>query len=145
MSSICIKMLVFVITFDMLLLIIEARFHNHHHKKHKHAHPISQISLPPASAPGPSPTDSPAVECPYNNSKGVFDVRAFGAVGDGVTDDTVAVKTAWDAACHTESGVLLVPNGYSFMIQSTIFLGPCQGGLIFQVFICLFDMSTYFL
>ncbi|PSS06072.1 Polygalacturonase [Actinidia chinensis var. chinensis] len=57
----------------------------------------------------------------------------FGAVGDGITDDTDAFKTVWDTACQVESGVLLVPNGYSFMIQSTIFTGPCQSGFVFQV------------
>ncbi|GFZ04485.1 pectin lyase-like superfamily protein [Actinidia rufa] len=57
----------------------------------------------------------------------------FRAMGDGITDDTDAFKTAWDTACQVESGVLLVPNGYSFMIQSTIFTGPCQSGFVFQV------------
>ncbi|THG12301.1 hypothetical protein TEA_001488 [Camellia sinensis var. sinensis] len=36
-------------------------------------------------------------------------------------------------ACLYESGVLLVPFSYSFMIQSTIFTGPCQSGFVFQV------------
>lgn len=74
---------------------------------------------------------------PYINT-GVFDVRRFGAVGDGTADDTEAFKTAWDAACLFESGVLLVPKGYTFMIQSTIFTGPCKGGLVFQVDILFF-------
>ncbi|KAL3725238.1 hypothetical protein ACJRO7_030274 [Eucalyptus globulus] len=41
----------------------------------------------------------------------------------------------WDAACSSqvESPVLYVPSGYSFMVQSTIFTGPCQGGIVFQV------------
>uniref|UniRef100_A0A5B7BSG7 Polygalacturonase n=1 Tax=Davidia involucrata TaxID=16924 RepID=A0A5B7BSG7_DAVIN len=57
----------------------------------------------------------------------------FGAAGDGITDDTAAFKAAWDAVCQVDSGVLLVPYGYSFMIQSTIFTGPCQTGFVFQV------------
>lgn len=134
MVSICMKLLVFVISFHLLIVVTIARFHYHPHKKHKHSHPISQISLPPAPAPGLSPaSQSPDAEYPYNSTTTVFNVRKFGAVGDGVTDDTVPVKTAWDAACQVESGVLLLPYGYSFMIQSTIFTGPCQGGLIFQV------------
>ncbi|KAI5565017.1 hypothetical protein BDE02_14G096300 [Populus trichocarpa] len=41
---------------------------------------------------------------------------------------------AWDAACNQDdSAVILVPYGFEFMIQSTIFTGPCQGGLVFQV------------
>ncbi|GMP33417.1 hypothetical protein CsSME_00006743 [Camellia sinensis var. sinensis] len=35
--------------------------------------------------------------------------------------------------CLFESAVLLVPYRYSFMIQSTIFTGPCQSGFVFQV------------
>ncbi|KAK4482132.1 hypothetical protein RD792_009272 [Penstemon davidsonii] len=69
-----------------------------------------------------------------------FDVRMFGAVGDGETDDTEAFKTAWDTACTTQTTtttsthvVLLVPYGYTFMIQSTIFTGPCQTNFVFQV------------
>ncbi|KAJ8623486.1 hypothetical protein MRB53_032015 [Persea americana] len=67
------------------------------------------------------------------NSTSIFDVRSFGAIGDAVTDDTQAFKSAWEAACQVESGILLVPNGYSFMIQSMIFAGPCQNGFTFQV------------
>uniref|UniRef100_A0A5B6YUD9 Polygalacturonase n=1 Tax=Davidia involucrata TaxID=16924 RepID=A0A5B6YUD9_DAVIN len=41
---------------------------------------------------------------------------------------------AWDVACQAEeSAILLVPNPYSFMIQSTIFTGPCKNGLVFQI------------
>ncbi|CAL5443457.1 unnamed protein product [Camellia sinensis] len=69
----------------------------------------------------------------YNSSTGIFYVRKLDAVGDGITDDTEAFKTAWDMACLFESGVLLVPYSYSLMIQSTIFTGPCQSGFVFQV------------
>ncbi|KAI9182071.1 hypothetical protein LWI28_021763 [Acer negundo] len=104
------------------------------------AHPPNHARAPPPSNPpsneddeynstgAPSPSPSPAY--PAN----VFDVRKFGAVGDGITDDTEAFKMAWDSACQEEdSAVLLVPYGSSFMIQSTIFTGPCQGGIVFQV------------
>ncbi|KAK9266703.1 hypothetical protein L1049_007356 [Liquidambar formosana] len=103
----------------------------HKHTKHKHAHPLSYISQPPS--PAPSPAD-PADDWNSYNSTGVFNVRTFGAIGDGITDDTEAFKATWDTACQVEeSAVLLVPYGYSFMIQSTIFTGPCQSELVFQV------------
>ena len=47
---------------------------------------------------------------------------------------------AWDTACqrndddnNDDYGVILVPYGFSFMIQSTIFTGPCKNGVVFQV------------
>lgn len=105
----------------------DARSH-HHHKRHGHY--SHQISIPPeASQPPLAAAPSP---------DGVYDVRMFGGVGDGVADDTDAFKTAWDSACQTHSGVLLVPHGYTFMIQSTIFTGPCQNGFVFQVAIYTF-------
>ena len=69
------------------------------------------MSLPPA----PSPE---AVSPNYNvdsvNNRTIFSVQSFGAIGDGVTDDTLAFKMAWDTACKAEnSGILLVPKGYS--------------------------------
>ncbi|KAG4119953.1 hypothetical protein ERO13_D11G111900v2 [Gossypium hirsutum] len=137
--------------------------HHTKHKHHTHHHKISEISVPPFPAPEPSspfapepasgpfapepsspsaphPTvpfapepSSPSNDGNANISTGVFDVRNFGAVGDGVTDDTEAFKMAWDSACQVNASVLHVPSGFSFMIQSTIFTGPCQGGLVFQV------------
>ncbi|GFY89084.1 pectin lyase-like superfamily protein [Actinidia rufa] len=85
-------------------------------------HSFSQISLPP----------SPAPEAAGLGPVAVFSVLSFGAVGDGVTDDTPAFKMAWDTACQTKSATLLVPLRYSFMIQSTIFTGPCKSGLVLQ-------------
>ncbi|KAJ6972778.1 polygalacturonase At1g48100 [Populus alba] len=130
-------LLVFGISFICLFLCIQARRHYHtQHHKHSHLHKSSTISEPPT--PPPEPASHPPV--PANpsggsgNSTGVFDVRSFGAIGDGITDDTDAFKMAWDAACNQDdSAVILVPYGFEFMIQSTIFTGPCHGGLVFQV------------
>ncbi|KAH7666575.1 Polygalacturonase protein [Dioscorea alata] len=63
----------------------------------------------------------------------VFNVRSFGAVGDGYTDDTRAFHSAWKAACSVESGILLVPSDGVFTITSTIFSGPCKPETVFQV------------
>ena len=68
-----------------------------------------------------------------NDLSCVFNVRSFGAVGDGYTDDTRAFHSAWKAACSVESGVLLVPSDGVFMITSTIFSGPCNPETVFQV------------
>lgn len=110
---------VFCISF---MVWTEARLHRH--TEHKHSHKkLSYISQPPSAPPEPAP-----------NPPRVLDVRDFGAVGDGKSDDTEAFKMAWDTACQSESApVICAPNGFSFMIQSTIFTGPCQSGIVFEV------------
>lgn len=72
---------------------------------------------------------------PYEWTSNIFDVQALGAIGDGVADDTQAFVTAWGFACqsHSQSSTLLVPQGYTFMVKSIIFAGPCQFGLTFQI------------
>lgn len=96
---------------------------------------LSQISMPPF--PAPEPKGDPKTENVKNSSNdyaaSIFNVLSYGAVGDGVIDDTQAFKMAWDTACQVDSAILLVPKHYSFMIQSTIFTGPCKSGLIFKV------------
>ncbi|KAK7337661.1 hypothetical protein VNO77_18246 [Canavalia gladiata] len=103
---------------------IHGKFHSHTNEKQWL--PISSFSSPPSPA--------PEAVSQSDNRPFVFNVKSFGAVGDGVSDDTEAFKLAWDAACHAEeSGTLLVPNGHIFMIQSTIFHGPCNSNLTFKV------------
>ncbi|XP_054803880.1 polygalacturonase At1g48100 [Prosopis cineraria] len=113
----------------LLILFLCAQARHHSHSKHRcsHSHKSSEISLPPASSPSPSTP-------PYDAS-GFSDVRTFGAIGDGISDDTEAFKMAWDTACQSdqEVNVILVPSGFSFMIQSTIFTGPCKGDMVLKV------------
>lgn len=133
--------LAFCIFLLILFLCTQARYHSHSKARHSHSHShkSSGISQPPAPSPSPStpPYDdsSPPYNDNYNNASGFFDVRTFGAVGDGMTDDSEAFKMAWDTACQSESAdnVILVPQGFSFLIQSTIFTGPCQGGIVLKV------------
>ncbi|XP_028779457.1 polygalacturonase At1g48100-like [Neltuma alba] len=88
----------------------------------------NSISLSPSAAPDAL---SPSYD---GNGPPVYNIRSFGAVGDGVSDDTQAFKLAWDTACQAEeTGTLLVPDGYIFMIQSTIFTGPCKTTITFQI------------
>lgn len=110
--------------FSLCFLFPPAQGILHSYTKQSHLQPISGISLPPAPAP----------EVDSGGDTTIFNVLSFGAVGNGVTDDTQAFKMAWDTACQAEeSGILLVPKGYSFMMQSTIFTGPCNSGIVFQV------------
>lgn len=46
-----------------------------------------------------------------------FNVRSFGAVGDGATDDSAAIQAAIDAAEAASGGVVEVPPGY-YRIES---------------------------
>jgi hypothetical protein len=96
--------------------------------------------LAPAKPPMPSPAppvNPPAVVPPVsapvakqNGSCGkVFDVRAFGASGNGLR----AFRAAWKAACSSDFSTLLVPSDGVFTITSTIFTGPCKPGLTFQI------------
>ncbi|XP_075642948.1 polygalacturonase At1g48100 [Castanea sativa] len=126
-----VTLLVFCISLVCFFLSTQARWHSHSKHKHiHHPHNLSHISQPPSPAPAPS---DPSNDGNSHDYTGLFDVRNFGAVGDGVADDTEAFKMAWDTACQSDSAVILVPYGFSFMIQSTIFTGPCQGGLVFQI------------
>ncbi|CAI6005037.1 unnamed protein product [Closterium sp. NIES-65] len=69
---------------------------------------------------------------------GVFDVVAYGAVGDAVTDDTHALTTAMHAACShaAEKGVVatvLVPWGGCYSVQPITMQGPCGPGMRLQI------------
>ncbi len=48
---------------------------------------------------------------------GVLDVRAFGAMGDGATLDTAAIRAALGAAAVAGGGEVLFPGGYRFLTR----------------------------
>ncbi|OIV95127.1 hypothetical protein TanjilG_21517 [Lupinus angustifolius] len=52
----------------------------------------------------------------------------YGAVGDGMTDDSQAFLKAWSDACGISDsfGTLEVPNGNTFMLKPITFNGPCK-------------------
>ncbi|CAF1915359.1 BnaC02g23310D [Brassica napus] len=52
----------------------------------------------------------------------------YGAVGDGISDDTSALQKAWDSACNGSSkiGSVYVPAGKVFLLSSLHFTGPCK-------------------
>ncbi|PWA53667.1 Glycoside hydrolase, family 28 [Artemisia annua] len=63
-----------------------------------------------------------------NSSNSEIDVKDFGAIGDGITDDTLAVNDAWNEACSS-TGRLTFPTG-NFVVQPSIFLGPCKANTV---------------
>ncbi|KAL8482483.1 hypothetical protein ACS0TY_028599 [Phlomoides rotata] len=68
-----------------------------------------------------------------HSNKVLVNVDAFGAVGDGVSDDTQAFVDAWEQACSTPKSVFLVPEGQRYLVNATRFKGPCADKLIIQI------------
>lgn len=67
-----------------------------------------------------------------------FNVRQYGAVGDGVTDDTAAIQAAVDALRTAEGGRLYFPAG-RYLVTSTITMSisrPSSVGDQYSVEIC---------
>ena len=67
-------------------------------------------------------------------SGGVFDVRTFGAAGDGKTIDTAAINRAIDAAAAAGGGTVRFPAGtyesYSIHLKSNVVLYLDMGSII---------------
>ncbi|MDJ0667762.1 MAG: right-handed parallel beta-helix repeat-containing protein [Desulfobacterales bacterium] len=60
--------------------------------------------------------------CDCSSAQGIFNVRCYGAKGDGQTDDLEAILAARDAVNAARGGVLFFPRG-SFLVSNTIELG----------------------
>ncbi|OMO76680.1 Glycoside hydrolase, family 28 [Corchorus olitorius] len=76
------------------------------------------------------------VEPSWTSERGgkvLVNVDSFGAVGDGVSDDTEAFRKAWDTACSTPKSVFLVPPGCHYLVNATKFKGPCVDRLVLQI------------
>ncbi|KAK6115504.1 hypothetical protein DH2020_007773 [Rehmannia glutinosa] len=67
------------------------------------------------------------------SNKVLVNVDGFGAVGDGVSDDSQAFVNAWKQACSTPKSVLLVPEGRRYLVNATRFKGPCADKLVIQI------------
>ncbi|KAI7751620.1 hypothetical protein M8C21_014764 [Ambrosia artemisiifolia] len=71
---------------------------------------------------------------PYMKTSTIFNVLAFGAKGDGTTDDTNAFEAAWLAACKLEASTMVVPKGSVFLIKPISFSGlNCESNIVFQL------------
>ncbi|HEV2232361.1 MAG TPA: glycoside hydrolase family 28 protein [Terriglobia bacterium] len=88
----------------------------------------------PFEPPGPTPPISVAGGFQAAAISGVFDVRSFGAAGDGKTLDTPAINKAIEAAAAAGGGTVRFPAGtylcYSIRLKSHITLYLEQGATI---------------
>ena len=71
---------------------------------------------------------------PAANSVSLFDIRRYGATGDGKTLDTAAIQRAIDAAAAAGGGTVLFPAGtyasYSIHLRSNVSLYIDQGATL---------------
>ncbi|XP_027081032.2 probable polygalacturonase At3g15720 [Coffea arabica] len=77
-----------------------------------------------------------AASYPDGGLAAVFNVTGFGAIGDGIHDDTEAFSQAWEAACSNGEGSssVIVPAGRTFLLSPVNFEGPCYcSNVHFQV------------
>ncbi len=56
-----------------------------------------------------------------------FNVRSFGAAGDGQTDDTAAFQKALNAAGTAGGGIVYAPRGNYFFAAQSILIHNIQG------------------
>nr|GMC73393.1 probable polygalacturonase At1g80170 [Ipomoea batatas] len=67
----------------------------------------------------------------------IVNVIDFGAVGDGITDDTNAFQDAWEIACSSPSRAnIVVPDG-QFIVGPINFTGPCTSKVSLRVLGCI--------
>jgi polygalacturonase len=87
-------------------------------------------AIPAASLAASAQQGSPA----HAPSQGIFDVRMYGAAGDGKTLDTGAVNRAIEAAFAAGGGVVVFPAGsylcFSVHLKSQVHLNLLQGSAI---------------
>jgi len=57
-------------------------------------------------------------------------VKDFGAIGDGVADDTSAIQLAWDAANLAGGGAIHVPAG-TYLLSSALVITGCDNVLFY--------------
>ncbi|KAI5072137.1 hypothetical protein GOP47_0012243 [Adiantum capillus-veneris] len=63
----------------------------------------------------------------------IVNVDWYGAIGDGLTDDTQAFINAWNEACSLDSAVLLIPYNKTYLVNHLELKGPCGGSLVVEL------------
>ncbi|CAN6557751.1 unnamed protein product [Malus baccata var. baccata] len=68
-----------------------------------------------------------------NRQKMIFNVKKYGGVADGKTDNSKAFIDAWTQACQNNGGgVVLFPAG-KYLVKPVVFTGGCKGPMVVQI------------
>ncbi|KAL3644508.1 hypothetical protein CASFOL_009688 [Castilleja foliolosa] len=76
---------------------------------------------------------SPGGAFPVTESPPVFSILSFGAIADGISDDSMSLLAAWESACSFNGGVVIIPSDFMFMIKPVTLQGPCMPNLVLQI------------
>ncbi|KAK9287789.1 hypothetical protein L1049_016229 [Liquidambar formosana] len=95
--------------------------------------PVADSPAPAVDSPSPAVDSRALVPFPLTGhgtepapSEEVFDVTNYGAVGDGMTENSLAFLAAWDDACDYDGdSTLFIPSG-TFLVGPISFSGPCN-------------------
>ncbi|XP_057532990.1 polygalacturonase-like [Amaranthus tricolor] len=68
------------------------------------------------------------------DGKKIFNVKDFGAKGDGSFDDTQAFKKAWKKACASTTAVFMVPSKKTYLLKPIAFSGPCTSSTTVKIY-----------
>lgn len=67
----------------------------------------------------------------YTMIKGApINVLDYGAVGNGIADDTLAIQKAIDAAYTAGGGIVVIPSGYTFLVTQQTYSGMTGAGSV---------------
>lgn len=108
------------------------------------AAPLSAAAIAVAS--GQNKESGPPAEAPLSLRPATFNLRAFGAKGDGATIDSPAIQRAIDAAARSGGGTVVFPAGtylsYSIRLKSKVGLHLEHGAVLLAASIPAGGMET---
>ncbi|KAL6962688.1 galacturonan 1,4-alpha-galacturonidase, partial [Sarracenia purpurea var. burkii] len=62
-----------------------------------------------------------------------FDVKTYGAMADGKTDNSMAILKAWNEACEWNGKSRVWIGEGTYMLNSVVLKGPCMGEMAFVI------------
>ncbi|KAE9621692.1 putative polygalacturonase [Lupinus albus] len=62
-----------------------------------------------------------------------INVNDYGAIGNGLDDNSVAFKEAWQAACSYDGDVILVVSEGDYLLKPIKFSGPCKSNITVEI------------